>query len=160
MEANKSKRVTGNILQDFIGGVKNAVNINLYTQIPNFIMAFVLIRVLTISGIMDIISRVLGPIMGIFGLPGEGGALLATAWLSTSGMVGAMAAMYESGTITGAHIAVLWPMGMMIGGQLQMLGRILGPAKTPTKYYPAIFIIAFANCFFVGFLMNLLIKIF
>lgn len=157
--AAKNNAPTGNLLNDFVGGVKRAVDINLYVQIPNFIMAFVLIRALNYSGLMDIISKVLTPVMGIFGLPGEAGAILATGWLSTSGAIGALAALYDTGVMTGAHIAIVLPMCFMIGGQLQMLGRILAPAKTPTKYYPAMFIIGFISCVFVGLLMNLIVNL-
>lgn len=148
---------SGNVLTDFISGCKQGVNVNFFVQIPNFIFSFVLIQVLNISGLMDIINTVLTPVMGIFGLPGAAGAVLATGWLSTSGAVGSMVSMYESGIINATHIAILLPMCFMIGGQLQMLGRILAPAKVPSKYFPALFISGFIGAIFVGFLMNIIL---
>lgn len=152
-----NKGTTGNLLTDFIAGCREGVNTNFFVQIPNFIFAFVLIQVLQLTGLMSLINTVFAPIMGIFGLPGAAGAVLATGWLSTSGAIGSMVSMYESGILNATHIATLLAMCFMMGGQLQMLGRILGPAKVPGKYYAPLFISGWIGAIFVGILMNIIL---
>ena len=93
---NSGSNTTGNVLTDFIAGCRQGVNTNFFVQIPNFIFAFVLIQILNVSGLMDLINTALAPVMGIFGLPGSAGAILATGWLSTSGAIGAMVSLYET----------------------------------------------------------------
>ena len=149
---------TGNMLNDFLNGVRKAVDVNLYTQIPNFCMAFALIQVLNVTGVMAIIGKLLGPVMAIFGLPGEGAAILAASWLSSSGGIGATVALIQEGTLNGLHAVILVPMIMAIGGQIQMMSRILAVAKTPQKYYPLIFGIGILNTAFAGLLMRLLVR--
>lgn len=147
----------GDLLKDFINGARRAVDINLYTQIPNFCMAFGLIRILDVTGIMGLLGRLLGPVMGIFGLPGEAAALIAASWLSSSAGVGATVAMAQAGVLTGTQIVILAPMMRCIGGQIQLMGRILAVAQTPTKYYPVICTIGFLNAIFAGLVMRILV---
>lgn len=147
----------GNMLNDFLNGVRRAVDINLYTQIPNFCMAFALIQALEVTGIMGLIGKLLGPIMAVFNLPGEAAAVLVASWLSSSGGVGATVAMIQAGALTGYHAVILIPMIMCIGGQIQMMSRILAVAQTPTKYYPVIFGIGVLNTIFAGLVMRILV---
>lgn len=157
--SENQNNTSGNIISDFTQGVKKAININLYIQIPNFILSFTLIRILQISGILDFLGRVLDPIMAFFTLPGEASAVLASAWLSSAGGIGATVAMIQDGTLNASHSAILLPMIMAIGSQLQMLGRVLNVTQPPKKYYKIVFIIGFINTIVAGLIMSYLIKV-
>ena len=154
--ASQAKGPTGNVLNDFIGGVQKAVDINLKIQIPNFIMAFVCIRILEITGVLTILGKGLTPVMGIFALPGVAAVPVLSGWLSTSAAIGATVAMAEAGTLTGTHCAIILPMTMALGG-IQLFGRILTVTGTPSKYYPMITLIGFINAVFVGIIMRFLV---
>ena len=52
------------------------------------------------------------------------------------------------------------PMMMAMGGQLQMLGRVLNVAKPPPKYYKAIFVVGLANAVIAGLIMSMLVRCF
>ncbi|HHX74406.1 MAG TPA: hypothetical protein GX699_05830 [Firmicutes bacterium] len=151
---------TGNILTDFLNGCKKGVDMAVYSQTPNFIMAFILIRVLNITGIMDIIANVLNPVMGLFGLPGQAGVCFVTAWLSIPGGVASMVALAGEGVFTGTHVAIMIPMLYLMGGQIQYTGRILTVVKTPTKYFFPIYVIGFLSSIITGLLMRIVVSIF
>lgn len=151
---------TGNILNDFLNGCRKGMDMALFNQTPNFIMAFVLIQILNVSGLMALMANVLNPVMGVFGLPGEAGVCLVTAWLSIPGGMAAMAALGVEGVFTGLHMAILIPMMYSMGGQIQYTGRILSVVKTPTKYYFPIYIIGFITAIIMGLLMSNLVKLF
>jgi spore maturation protein SpmB len=151
---------TGNILNDFLNGCRKGMEMALFNQTPNFIMAFVLIQILNVTGIMTVLANVLNPVMGIFGVPGEAGVCLVTAWLSIPGGMAAMVALAAKGVFTGYHVAILIPMMYCMGGQIQYTGRILTVVKTPTKYYFPIYIIGFITAIAIGLIMRMLVGLF
>lgn len=55
----------------FVSGVKRGWGIATGSMLPNVLMAFILIYVLKLTGILDLIGTVCGPVMKVFGLPGE-----------------------------------------------------------------------------------------
>ncbi|NMA02830.1 MAG: hypothetical protein GX923_09770, partial [Clostridia bacterium] len=71
----------------FVEGARKGWNVGIGSVIPNVLMAFVLIRALDITGLLAILGKVFGPIMAIFGLPGEAATVLMGAWLSMGGGV-------------------------------------------------------------------------
>ena len=67
--ATTSKKMM--ITDVFVNGAFQGWNIATHSTIPNVLMAFVIIKMLNISGALDFIGTCLGPVMAIFGLPGE-----------------------------------------------------------------------------------------
>jgi len=65
----------------FVSGVKRGWGIATGSMLPNVLMAFILIYVLKLTGILDLIGTVCGPVMKVFGLPGEALMVLLAAWL-------------------------------------------------------------------------------
>ena len=55
----------------FMQGAKKGFYIGVELITPAMVMAYALLAFLKYLGIMPIIGEILGPIMGIFGLPGE-----------------------------------------------------------------------------------------
>ena len=72
----------------FVSGVKRGWGIATGSMLPNVLMAFILIYVLKLTGILDLIGTVCGPVMKVFGLPGEALMVLLAAWLSMGGGAG------------------------------------------------------------------------
>ena len=66
--ATTSKKMM--ITDVFVNGAFQGWNIATHSTIPNVLMAFVIIKMLNISGALDFIGTCLGPVMAIFGLPG------------------------------------------------------------------------------------------
>mgnify|MGYP002094489331 CR=1 FL=1 len=75
--ATTSKKMM--ITDVFVNGAFQGWNIATHSTIPNVLMAFVIIKMLNISGALDFIGTCLGPVMAIFGLPGEAAMICSAA---------------------------------------------------------------------------------
>ncbi len=114
-------------------------------MLPAIIAAFVLIEVLKTSGLLNWIGSTFTPVMGILGLPGEALAVLITAWASAAGAIGLIAAMGSAEILTPTHVAILLPGVLLMGSQLQFVGRILATAGLKNRYIPLMMTIGFVN---------------
>ena len=123
MSADNSKLMVTDV---FVKGAVNGWNIMTHSTIPNVLMAFVLIKVLNVSGLLPIIGDIFSPIMMIFGLPGESAMALMAAYMSIGGGVGVAVALYEEGAINGMHLTIIAPAIFIMGGQIAYMGRCLG----------------------------------
>ena len=141
----------------FVDGAKKGWNVGIFGMLPNVIMAFVIIHILNLTGLMDLIGTVLGPVMAIFGLPGEGAAVLAGAWLSMGGGVGVAASLFTSGVLDGQHLAIVFPAIFLMGSQLQYAGRILGTAEVNGKHWGMLFGISVFNSLVAMLIMRYLV---
>ena len=110
----------------FVRGAVNGWNISVMSTIPNVLMAFVIIKILKHSGLLDIIGQVFSPVMAVFGLPGEAATVLIGAWMSMGGGVGVAVSLFDHNILTGAHLGILAPSIFLMGSQVQYMGRCLG----------------------------------
>lgn len=145
------------LLDVFVEGAKKGVKINFTSMLPNLVMAFVLIQFLKITGILTLLSNVFAPVMGLFGLPGEGIMVLFSAWLAMGGGVGAAASLYSDGTLNAQHISILIPAIFLMGAQAQYMGRCLGTANIPSRFYPPLLLIAIINALLAMLVMRFLV---
>lgn len=154
MSENKEKR---NFLQSFVMGANKGLKLSLTSMAPNVMFAFAIIHLLNESGATNLIEKVFGPIMGVFGLPGVAAAAVMASLLSTGGGIGAVASLASANQLTGSHVTILLVGVMMMGSFLQYSGRVLGTAEVPSKYYPLLmgvnlfssFLAMFVTQFFV-----------
>ena len=102
----------------FVNGAFQGWNIATHSTIPNVLMAFVIIKMLNISGALDFIGTCLGPVMAIFGLPGEAAMM--------GGGVGVAVALFDKGAVDGTQLAIVIPAIYLMGSQVQYMGRCLG----------------------------------
>lgn len=145
------------LLDVFVEGAKKGVKINFTSMLPNLVMAFVLIQFLKITGLLTLLSNVFAPVMGLFGLPGEGIMVLFSAWLAMGGGVGAAASLYSDGTLNSQHISILIPAIFLMGAQAQYMGRCLGTANIPSRFYPPLLLIAIINALLAMLVMCFLV---
>lgn len=120
----------------FIQGLRKGLNIGLYSLLPNVLMAFVLTYILQLFGVMDFLGRTCGGIMGVFDLPGQAITVLLATWLSCGAGVGVAASLAASQTLTPHDITILAPVFILMASQIQYMGRLLGVADVPKKYWP------------------------
>ena len=120
----------------FIIGTKKGLNIGLYSLLPNVLMAFVLTYMLQLFGVMNWLGENCGGVMGIFGLPGEALSVLLATWLSCGAGVGVAASLAHSGALDNHAITILAPAFILMASQIQYMGRLLGVAGVPKKYWP------------------------
>ena len=141
----------------FVSGVKRGWGIATGSMLPNVLMAFILIYVLKLTGILDLIGTVCGPVMKIFGLPGEALMVLLAAWLSMGGGVGVASSLFAAGTLSLHDIAVLAPAMYLMGSQVQYIGRLLGVTGVPGKHIPVMVLISIINALLALFVMQIIV---
>ena len=141
----------------FVSGVKRGWGIATGSMLPNVLMAFILIYVLKLTGILDLIGTVCGPVMKVFGLPGEALMVLLAAWLSMGGGVGVASSLFAAGSLSLHDIAVLAPAMYLMGSQGQYIGRLLGVVGTPGKYIPVMVLISIINALLALLVMQIIV---
>ena len=154
MATNNSKVFITDV---FVKGAINGWNLLTHSTIPNVLMAFVIIKILNISGLLAIIGKVFSPIMMIFGLPGEAATVLIAGWMSIGGGVGVAAALIDQGSIGVRDIAILCPAIVLMGSQVQYMGRCLGVIGTSAKRIPVLMGISIINALIAMLIMNFIV---
>ncbi|EHM53892.1 YjiG family protein [Cardiobacterium valvarum] len=141
----------------FVSGVRRGWGIATGSMLPNVLMAFVLIYFLKLTGILDLIGNLCGPLMRVFGLPGEALMVLLAAWLSMGGGVGVASSLFAAGTLSLHDVAVLAPAMYLMGSQVQYIGRLLGVVGVPGKYIPVMVLISVINALLSLVVMQILV---
>lgn len=159
-EAAAVTNAPNNIFDVFIEGARKGLHIGINNMLPNIIMAYVIAYILEALGIMKFLGDVLGPVMGIWGLPGQAFVVLLTAWLSSSAGVGVATALFISGTLSPQGITIMMPAFYLLGSQLQYMGRLLGTADVPKKYWPLLMLTSILNTAASMFVMKLILAFF
>jgi len=158
METNKVVSVSNNPFDVFVTGARKGFHIAIHNLMPNVVMAYVLAEVLNLLGIMQFLGQLFAPVMGVFGLPGEAITVLLTAWLSSSAGTGVAVSLLTKGLLTGADVTVLAPAIFLMGSQLQYMGRLLGVADVPKKYWPLLMLVSIINALIAMSVMRLFIQ--
>lgn len=133
------------ILEAFLDGLRKGWQLGTYSLLPNVLMAFVIIEILKVTGILEIIGTVFGPVMSIFGLPGEAVTVLLSSWMSGLGGAGVAASLYAEGLLSGRELTILAPGIFLMGAQIQYMGRVLGTAGVNPRHYKVLFLISIIN---------------
>lgn len=136
---------SGNPFDIFVIGARKGFQIAINNLLPNVLMAYVIAEMLNIVGAMQFIGRIFAPLMGIFGLPGEAVTVLLTTWLSSSAGTGVAVSLLNKGILNGTHATILIPALFLMGAQLQYMGRLLGVADVPKKYWPLLMVASILN---------------
>ncbi|SEJ43382.1 Spore maturation protein SpmB [Propionispira arboris] len=144
-----------NPFDTFVIGARKGFQIGINNLLPNVLMAYTISEILKLLGVMEFIGKVFGPFMGIFGLPGEAITVLLTAWLSSSAGAGIAVNLYASGGISNTQATILLPAIFLMGAQLQYMGRLLGVADVPKKYWPALFVTSIVNSLIAMFILKI-----
>jgi spore maturation protein SpmB len=144
--SNNAKPATSNNPFDiFVVGARKGFQIAINNLLPNVLMAYVIAEILNLVGAMQFIGKIFAPLMGIFGLPGEAVTVLLTTWLSSSAGTGVAVSLLAKGVLNGTHATILIPALFLMGSQLQYMGRLLGVADVPKKYWPLLMVISIVN---------------
>lgn len=146
------------VVDIFVDGARKGWNIAVASIVPNVIMAFAVIQVLKITGLLQLLGNVFSPVMAIFGLPGEAAMVLLAAWIANGGGVGVAASLFTAGTINDVHVTILLPAIFLMGAQLQFMGRCLGTIGVQSGLYAAYFSISIINAMGAMLLTRLILS--
>ncbi|MBE6079907.1 MAG: hypothetical protein E7204_03545 [Veillonella sp.] len=155
--ATNETPVKKNLLDLFIEGARNGFKIGTMSLLPNVLMAFVLIRILDVTGLLKIIGEIFTPIMALWGLPGEAATVLVTAFMSMGGGIGVLVSLYTSNIIDPIQLSSLVPAIYLVGNPIQNIGRCLGIAGVDSRHYIPIVVICYINAFLSIWATRLLI---
>lgn len=154
MSNNSPAKVSNNPFDIFVVGARKGFNIAINNLLPNVLMAYVIAEILNLLGIMALLGKVFAPIMGLFGLPGEAITVLLTSWLSASAGTGVAVSLLSKGTLDGHMVTILAPAIFLMGSQLQYMGRLLGVADVPKKYWPLLMLTSIINSMIAMLIMR------
>ena len=76
--------------------------------------------------------------------------------MSMGGAVGVAMALVSNGVLNGQHVAILMPAIYLMGSKIQYLGRLLGTAGVPTKYWGVLLALSIINAGIAMFIMKLI----
>ncbi|WP_428945703.1 YjiG family protein [Pantoea sp. FN060301] len=145
MQNKPETLISHNPFDIFVIGARKGFHIAIHNLMPNVVMAYVIAEILNLLGVMGFIGQLFAPLMGLFGLPGEAITVLLTAWLSSSAGTGVAVSLLAKGVLTGGEITILAPAIFLMGSQLQYMGRLLGVADVPKKYWPLLMLTSILN---------------
>ena len=145
MSNNAKPAAPSNPFDIFVIGARKGFQVAINNLMPNIMMAYVIAEILNLVGAMQFIGKIFAPMMGIFGLPGEAVTVLLTTWLSSSAGTGVAVSLITKGTLNGTHASILIPALFLMGAQLQYMGRLLGVADVPKKYWPLLMLASILN---------------
>jgi spore maturation protein SpmB len=134
-----------NILDLFIEGARRGFTIGTTSLLPNVVIAFVMIRILEVTGLLKLIGIVCAPIMALWGLPGEAATVIITSIMSMGGGIGVAVSLYSNAHLDAAQVTMLVPAIYLMGNPMQNIGRCLGISGVNTKHYTAILAICVIN---------------
>ncbi|SMB35564.1 conserved hypothetical protein; putative inner membrane protein [Serratia proteamaculans] len=152
---SNAAKVSNNPFDIFVIGARKGFNIAINNLLPNVLMAYVIAEMLNLLGAMRLIGDLFAPLMGLLGLPGEAVTVLLTAWLSSSAGTGVAISLLTKGTLDVTHITILAPAIFLMGSQLQYMGRLLGVADVPKKYWPLLMLASILNAIISMIIMRL-----
>jgi len=140
--ANEPKQ---NIIDMFVAGARRGFTIATTNMMPNVILAFIVIHALNVTGLLTLFGKICGPVMALWGLPGEAAAVLFASFMSMGGGVGVAASLYMAKSLTPADLTLLLPAIYLMGNPLQNVPRCLGTAEVNTRFYGPITVICILN---------------
>ena len=141
----------------FVRGARQGWGIAIGSMLPNVFMAFDIIKALQITGLLKLIGIACGPVMAVFGLPGEAAPVLLASWLRMGGGVGVAVALFGQVAIDCTHLAILTPAIYLMGSQLQYMGRLLGVVGIPGKMIPLMMALSIVAACVAMIIMRILV---
>ncbi len=122
----------------FLLGAKKGLFITLEVIAPAMVMAYVLVEVLKIAGVMPLIGTLLSPVMAVFGLPGEASVALLAAFFAKAAGAATAASMYAQGILTAEQATILFPACITMGTLIGHFARIVLVCRVRALYYPVL----------------------
>ncbi|MDD3570218.1 MAG: nucleoside recognition domain-containing protein [Lachnospiraceae bacterium] len=128
------KPIKKSIIEVFMSGAKKGFYIGVEQILPAMILGYVIIQFLKLTGLIDVLSVVFNPIMGVFGLPGESIVVIISAFFSKAAGAASAANLYGEGVLTAAQCTILVMPCMLMGTLVGHFARIILVANVNPKH--------------------------
>jgi spore maturation protein SpmB len=130
------QKVKPSVVEEFVAGAKKGFYIGAEMIAPAMVLAYVLIQFLDITGLMTIVGKALGPVMGVFGLPGEAIVALVAAFFAKAAGCATAATLYSKGIITATQATILFPACITMGTLIGHFVRIVIVSNASKRWHP------------------------
>lgn len=147
-------------LEVFMTGAKKGFYIGVEQIAPAMIFAYAIIEFLKITKLIDYITVLTGPIMKLFGLPGEAAVALGAAFFAKAAGAAAAANLYFDGILTAGQATILFPACILMGTLLGHYVRIVLVAGTNPKRHPLMFAVCLIDAAIAMFITRIILSIF
>lgn len=149
-----------NFMSTFTAGCRKGSKMVVETVVPSVAVAYAIVRVLTLSGIMDLLGKLFTPLMVLFGLPGEAAVPLALGIPSMAAGIGATASLVQEGVLSATQTAMMLPYFFLTGGVFMYTGRILSVTGIESKDYKYCYLINIINAIISLVVMRFVLMLF
>ena len=158
MSAETSKKPAKvGMIETFLSGAKKGWGIAINTIMPAMVLGYVLVQVFNVTGVMDVLGNICGPIMGVFGLPGEASTVLISAFFAKAAGAATAFNLYQTGVITAAQATICVMPSMLMGTLVGHYARIVLVTETNKKYTLLMFLIPLFDAALGMILMRLIL---
>ena len=147
------------VIEIFMGGCKKGFYIGVEQILPAMILGYAIVRFLGLTGIIPILDTVFGPVMGIFGLPGESVVVLISAFFSKAAGAATAANLYAQGIINGVQATILIIPSMLMGTLVGHYARIVLVADVNPKHRLLLLAVPIFDSIVGMFLMRFLLSV-
>ncbi|MGI6129549.1 MAG: nucleoside recognition domain-containing protein [bacterium] len=155
VEAKKKKGA----IEVFMGGAKKGLYIGFEQILPAMILGYVIVEFLKLTGIIDILGVVFGPVMGIFGLPGESVVVLLSAFFAKAAGAATAANLFSDGIINAAQATILLMPSMLMGTLVGHYARIVLVSNANPNYRGLLLAVPIIDSIVGMFLMRLVLSL-
>lgn len=153
-----SKATKPNVIEEFVAGAKKGLYVGLEMIAPAMVLAYVLILALKLTGLLDIIGNFAGPVMAIFGVPGEGVVVLAAAFFAKAAGCATAANLYLAGKLTATQATILFPACITMGTLIGHFVRIIVVANTNKKWHALLLCVPLIDAVIVMFMTRAILS--
>lgn len=147
------------LIEIFMAGARRGLYIGLEQILPAMVLGYVIVEVLKLTGIIDMLGIVFGPIMGIFGLPGESVVVLLSAFFAKAAGAATAANLFSEGLINAAQATILLMPSMLMGTLVGHYARIVLVSDANPKYRGLLLAIPIVDSIVGMLLMRLILTI-
>ena len=154
------QKMKPSIVEEFVAGAKKGFYIGAEMIAPAMVLAFVLIQFLDITGLMTIVGKAVGPVMAVFGLPGEAVVALVAAFFAKAAGCATAATLYSKGLITAQQATILFPACVTMGTLIGHFVRIVIVSNANKRWHPLLLCVPVIDAAIVMLLTRMLIPFF
>ena len=154
------QKMKPSIVEEFVAGAKKGFYIGAEMIAPAMVLAYVLIEFLNITGLMVIVGKAVGPVMAVFGLPGEAVVALVAAFFAKAAGCATAASLYSPGIIDAKQATILFPACVTMGTLIGHFVRIVITSNANKKWHPLLLCIPLIDAAVVMLLTRVVIQFF
>lgn len=147
------------IVEIFMEGSKKGFYVGLNNILPAMVLGFTIVQFLQLTDLVPLLGNVFGPVMSLFGLPGETVIVLVSAFFAKAAGAATAANMYAQGLINEAQATILLLPCMLMGTLVGHYARIVLVANANPAHRLALLLVPIIDTVIGMFLMNLLLKV-